>query len=316
MKEAMYYKVIEDKIQCELCPHVCVIEHGKAGRCKIRQHLNGKLYATGYGRVVSVQVDPIEKKPLYHFYPSKEILSVGFSSCNMTCSFCQNYSLSQGIHHVEAIEIEALLAYVKFGIAFTYNEPLINYEYIYEFSKLLKRLSPEKKIVLITNGMINEEPLKALLPFIDGINLDVKGSKAFYEFCGGNFDQVMKNLEWMNDVHLEVTTLAVSHHVSLEDIRMIAASIASVNPKIPYHISRYFPNFKMSEKATDLSFMMDAKKIAEEYLDHVYLGNVNGQQNTFCAKCNEPLILRQNYETKINHILCDCGYDNNIKGEI
>ncbi|MCH4888006.1 radical SAM protein [Acidaminobacter sp. JC074] len=313
MKEAMYYRKVDDYIYCDLCPHACKLREGQSGRCRIRKVMDGKLYALGYGRLVSAHVDPIEKKPLYHFYPGSEILSVGFSSCNMVCPFCQNHELSQNILEASEVSVDRLISYVDTAIAFTYNEPLINYEYIYDFSKKLKSVSPEKKIVLVTNGMINEEPLVKLLDYIDGINLDFKGLADFYKLCGGDYETVCRNLELMNRVHLEVTTLMVTGGVSLKDVETIVQLIASVNPKIPFHLSRYFPQYQSQAEATDLSLMMSAKLIASEYLEHVYLGNVGGEQNTYCAKCHEALIKRNRFTAHIHHIKCPCGYDNNIR---
>jgi len=315
MKEAMYYKVKGNSIYCELCPRYCKINDGETGKCRVRKHIKGKLYALGYGRLVSAHVDPIEKKPLYHFYPKSDILSVGFSSCNMTCPFCQNYELSQSVYEVEEVSIERLMSYVDFGIAFTYNEPLINYEYIYEFSKRLKALSPDKKIVLVTNGMINQAPLEELLNYVDAINLDFKGLSNFYKFCGGNYDTLVKNLKLMNKVHLEVTTLMVTGSVDLEAIKVISKVIADVNPKIPFHLSRYFPQYLSEAPATDLALMTSAKLIASENLEYVYLWNIGEEQNTYCTNCHQLLIQRYRFNAEIKYISCPCDYDNNIRSK-
>ena len=312
MKEAMYYKKIDTTVQCLLCPHKCLIPDGCHGKCLIRENQKGILYAKGYGRIVSAAVDPIEKKPLYHFYPGRDILSIGFSGCNMTCQFCQNYELSQHIHDAEEVPIELLIKKIEFGIAFTYNEPFINYEYMYDLSTALKRADKEKKVVVVTNGMINKEPLKKILPLIDAFNLDIKGDDDFYKSFGGHYQQVIDNIKLMNQKHLEVTILMVTDYVSLEDVREIAKVISQVNPKIPLHISRYFPQFNLVEAATDMTVLFNARAIAEEYLEHVYLGNIRMDQNTYCKKCNELLIKRSGYSTEI--VKESCCYDNNILG--
>jgi len=307
MKEAMYYKKIGTNIQCELCPHKCLIPQGYSGRCRVRYNDHGTLIARGYGKIVSVAVDPIEKKPLYHFYPGKDILSIGFSSCNMSCGFCQNHTISQTLHQVKEIPIDLLVGKIDFGIAFTYNEPFINYEYMYDLSLALKRKDSHKKVVLVTNGMVMTEPLKKILPLVDAFNLDIKGSEAFYKLCGGHYSQVIDNLKWMNQKHLEVTILMVTDHVSVKDVADIAELISQVNPQIPLHISRYFPNFEFAQPPTSLELMEEARYVAKQFLDYVYLGNVNKKQDTVCPNCGHVFVERHGYEIKINKLECKCG---------
>lgn len=307
MREAMFYKKIGRNIQCELCPHKCLILEGYSGRCRVRFNDNGKLIARGYGKIVSVAVDPIEKKPLYHFYPGQDILSIGCSSCNMTCGFCQNHTISQTFHDAKEIPISLLVNKVDFGIAFTYNEPFINYEFMYDLSVALKRKDSEKKVVVVTNGMVMTEPLKKLLPFVDAFNLDIKGTEAFYKLCGGHYDQVIENIKWMNQKHLEVTILMVTNHVSVKDVSRIAELISQVNKEIPLHLSRYFPNYKFEETATPIGLMEEAKYVARQFLDYVYLGNVNQNQNTVCPKCGHVFIKRNGFNIEVNQLECQCG---------
>ncbi|MBI9015102.1 MAG: AmmeMemoRadiSam system radical SAM enzyme [Clostridiales bacterium] len=318
MKEALYYKKLDhDKVQCELCPHYCVISRSESGLCKVRKNINGKLIATSYGKLVTAHLDPIEKKPLYHYYPGRDIFSIGSYGCNMSCSFCQNYELSQRVYEVETIFPEQLIGQIKgLGIAFTYNEPLINYEYILDVCQLLAKKSPDKKIVLVTNGLINEIPLKRLLPYIDAFNVDLKGQSEFYKVCGGHFKSVLSNLKLMQKKHLEVTTLLVTNHVTLEDVELLSKKLSEIDKKIPYHLSRYFPNYLMTEEATSINFMFDAYEIAERYLDYVYLGNIIKEHHTVCKKCHSILIKRKGFKSTvmIDTPDCTCGYNNNLVG--
>jgi len=320
MKEAMYYKKLDhDKVQCELCPHYCVISHNGSGLCKVRKNINGKLYASAYGKLVAAHLDPIEKKPLYHYYPGRDILSVGSYGCNMSCSFCQNYELSQQVYDVETTSPEKLIDKITgLGIAFTYNEPLINYEYILDVCKLMRKTKPDKKVVLVTNGLINEIPLKQILPYINALNVDLKGLSGFYKECGGNYESVLTNLKLMSEKHLEVTTLLVTEHVTLEDVEFLSRTLSDIDKKIPYHLSRYFPNYLMTEEATAISFMFDAYEMAKQYLDHVYLGNIIKDHHTVCKKCQSILIKRSGFRSTImiDTPDCTCGYNNNLVGVI
>lgn len=318
MREAMYYKKIDKRyIQCELCPHYCKIEHNGSGLCRVRKNIDGVLYATGYGKVIAMNSEPIEKKPLYHFYPNQDILSVGSYGCNMTCNFCQNHEISQNTFQLGTMTAEILVAKIKgLGIAFTYNEPFINYEYLYDVSCLLKRLKPDKKIVLVSNGLINEAPLKKILPYVDAFNIDLKGSSIFYKACSGEFDTVVRNLKIMSEKHLEVTTLLVNNHVVLEDIRIFSKILKAIDKKIPYHLSRYFPMYNLKEPETDKNFMLEAYGIASVYMDYVYLGNIDINHDTICKNCKKILISRSGFNNKVlsKSSICDCGYKNNIVG--
>lgn len=314
MKEAMFYHEVNGHVQCTLCPHKCLLAEGHFGLCKVRQNINGKLYALGYGKIVSIHEDPIEKKPLYHFHPKQHVLSVGFSGCNMQCSFCQNYQISQQLLQVNTVDIEEVIEHIEFGIAFTYNEPTVNYEYVYELATRLKQQSPEKKIILVTNGMIEEAPLKKLLPFIDAFNLDLKGDEKFYEMCKGNFESVVQRMAMMHKKHLEVTTLLVNNEINLDNVDYLASEVAKIDPDIPYHLTRYYPNYQMTHSPTEIQFMLQAKKIADHYLNHVYLGNVLMNQSTYCKSCKNLLVERHGYDVDIKTLVCPCGTDNNIIG--
>lgn len=322
MREAMFYHTLkEGNVQCDLCPHNCCIKDGHYGRCRVRKNEKGVLYTINYGCIAAFAVDPIEKKPLYHFYPNYEILSVASFGCNMTCEFCQNYELSQSNKNIEPTAVEALVDQVNgLGIAFTYSEPTIWYEYIYDVAKALKAKDPNNKVVLVTNGFINLEPLEQLLPYVDAFNVDLKSFKdSFYEtICGGKLGPVLEAIKVMSKRHLEVTTLMVTDHVSIKEVEEISRFIADIDQRIPLHLSRYFPAYKMRASATSLPIMLEACNRARRILNHVYLGNILGvNNNTLCNQCGEVLIIRENYHAKVlvkTNNCPVCGFDNKIIG--
>lgn len=281
--EAMFYEKLENKIHCFLCPHNCVIEENHYGKCNVRIHEHGKLYTINYGEVTSVSLDPIEKKPLHYFKPSTNILSVGSFGCNFTCGFCQNHQISQVKAPSNFITKEKLVELIltvenNIGIAFTYNEPSIWFEYVYEVSKLLKEMNEKAAVVIVTNGYISEEPLKMLLPYVDAMNIDLKSynNKYYNEICGGNLSPVLKTIEIANKrCHVEVTTLLVSNeNDSIEEVGDIAKFLSIINNNIPLHLSRYFPRYKMDNPPTSVEDMIRAEKVAKKYLNRVSLGNM------------------------------------------
>ncbi len=279
----MYYQEQDDKIKCLLCPHNCILKPGQSGICTVRTNNDGVLQTINYGEITAVGLDPIEKKPLFHFYPGKNILSVGTFGCNFTCDFCQNYSIAQYKSKSEYLSSEDLIqncieAENNIGIAFTYNEPSIWYEYIYDTAKMLKENHPEFKVVLVTNGFIEPEPLKQLLPYIDAMNIDLKAfSQDYYrKVCGGDLAPVLRTIELAaNHCHVEVTTLLVTDlNDSKEEVAEIAKFLGKINKDIPLHLSRYFPTYKMNQPPTDIGLMEECKKEAQKYLNYVYLGNI------------------------------------------
>lgn len=324
-KEASFYEESKGYINCKLCPHKCLINDGAYGKCNVRVNRGGKLYTTNYGEITSMARDPIEKKPLYHFKPGGNILSVGSFGCNFSCEFCQNHAISQGRSNSEYIYPKQLVEICKglednIGVAFTYNEPSIWYEYVYQSSKLLKESIKNINIVLVTNGYINEEPIKKLLPFVDAMNIDLKSfNNNYYKgVCGGSISPVLNTIRMaLKECHVEVTTLLVSgENDSKSEVKEIAGFIGSLNKDIPFHLSRYFPNYKMGKPATNIEVMNEDRKIAERYLNYVYMGNVSNIDNsTYCPKCGYKIIEREG-----NHIIVDvcnqlcpkCGYKINI----
>lgn len=282
-KNAMFYEMIKDKVHCFLCPHNCVIENGHFGKCNVRTHEDGKLFTINYGEITSSSLDPIEKKPLHYFKPSTEILSVGSFGCNFVCGFCQNHGISQSVSKSVFISKEELVETIlttrnNIGIAFTYNEPSIWYEYVYDCAKLLKETAPNKSVVMVTNGFINEEPLKDLLPYIDAMNIDLKSfnTKYYEDLCGGRLDPVLRTIETASKVcHVEITTLLVSgENDKLEEVEEIAKFLKDISEEIPLHLTRYFPRYKLENSPTDISFMRRAEVVARRYLNNVILGNV------------------------------------------
>ncbi|NSW91325.1 MAG: AmmeMemoRadiSam system radical SAM enzyme [Firmicutes bacterium] len=288
-KQAMYYTKFENgKVQCFLCPHNCVISPGRLGVCRARKNIDGELYSLNYGKVTSIALDPIEKKPLYRFHPNKLILSAGTFGCNLKCSFCQNWIIAHDISHdgpgtIEITpqqlvrEAEKYIRHGNIGIAYTYNEPSIWYEFVYETSKLAKERGLAN--VLVTNGFISRRPLEDLLPFIDAMNIDVKAfNPSFYkEICKGSLDNVKETVEIAaRECHVEITTLVIPGlNDSREEIEALAKWLASISPEITLHLSRYFPNYKMEDRApTPLKTLENLRDGAMKYLKYVYLGNV------------------------------------------
>ncbi len=308
VKEAQYYQKEKDNgVKCLLCPQGCRIASGEKGKCLVRQNQGGVLYALTYGKVAAVQMDPIEKKPLYHFYPGRQILSLGAIGCNLSCQFCQNYHLVEGKVALDSLSPQQAVRLAQednsVGIAYTYNEPLIWFEYVLETAKIAKEEG--LKNVLVTNGMINPKPLEELLPFIDAMNIDLKSIRdEFYQrLCGGFRDPVLKSIERSNKAcHIELTNLLITDtNDSTEELKELIDYIASLDRDIPVHFSRYSPQYKLNKPSTPVDKLMEAYKLAQEKLSYVYLGNLWTDEggNTYCPKCKELLIHREGYSTRI-----------------
>ncbi|MBO8158078.1 AmmeMemoRadiSam system radical SAM enzyme [Thermosyntropha sp.] len=309
IKEALFYERLEeDKVKCLLCPHECRIMPGRTGICRMRRNLEGKLVSLNYGRLAALALDPIEKKPFYHFYPGKNILSAGTAGCNFSCGFCQNYHLAHEIPDLYEVDLSGLVAVTmdaqrkdSIGLAFTYNEPLIWYEYVLETAEILK--NENLKTVLVTNGYIKKKPLKRLLPCIDALNIDVKAfTDEFYRRnCRGDLKTVMQTVEEAALTgHVEITTLIIpGENDSEEELRNLSRWLAELNPDIPLHFSRYYPAYKFTSSPTPEGTLKKARDIAKEYLNFVYLGNLPGEQNnTPCLNCGNILIKRDGYKTQ------------------
>lgn len=315
IREAMYYKKLDNNLlQCELCPHYCVIPTGEMGKCRSRKNIAGKLWAINYGKALGISVDPIEKKPFYHFRPGTKILSLGPNSCNLSCRWCQNYQISQFESPTITLSLEELYSRVlrhnptTLQLAFTYTEPLTWYEYILDFAVKY----PEVKIALISNGFLNPEPLAQLLPHIAAMNIDLKGfTEGFYkDQCGGSLKPIKDNIRSVFEagVHLELTLLLIPGlNDNEEELDELTDFIAAISPEIPLHISAYHPTYLTDLPATKVKDVARARQIAQKKLSFVYGGNlaVNDFRDCLCPQCGKILIRRSLYSSD-----CQVGSDN------
>lgn len=271
-------------MNCPYCPHHCALKEGQTGLCGARKNLSGRSVPVQPYLISSLALDPVEKKPLYHFYPGKSILSVGGYGCNMACYFCQNHeiSMARGQQAGRTLPPEELCALAEglkprgnIGVAFTYNEPMVNFEYIAETGALLKKTG--LKTAVITNGCFTQEALQRVLPVVDAFNIDLKGFTAdWYRKLGGDLETVKAFIAAaQQQAHVEVTTLIVpGKNDSEEETDAQARWLASLSPDIPLHISRYFPRFKANEAATPREKVLALQKIAQRHLNNVYTGNM------------------------------------------
>ena len=320
MREVEFYHTEKGKLACDLCPHHCKLGDGQAGVCRVRQRIGQKLYATNYAEAASLALDPIEKKPLYHFHPGSVILSVGANGCNLRCLFCQNAEISQGEVPTRHLPVEKLVSLAgrrgSIGVAFTYSEPLMWYEYILDVAPELRRNG--YVVVLVTNGFIDEEPLMKLLPFVDAMNIDLKSPRdEFYvKMCKARLEPVQNTIRIAHEagVHIEIAHLVVTGWNDREDsITATARWIASVNPEIPLHISRYFPHYRCEAPPTSEAFLRRAWDLASKELNYVYLGNIAmpGSSDTICPQCGAVLVERRGYRTVIvsleGNVCAKCG---------
>ncbi len=325
MKEALFYeKMGEGKVRCRLCFHECALKEGQLGFCLARRNVNGKLIAETYGQLVAAHTDPIEKKPLYHFDPGKDVLSVAGNGCNLACPFCQNAEISQQRTNSEFCSPEDLVKLAKRyrspGIAYTYTEPLVWFEYTLDASKIAHEAGLYN--VLVTNGIINEEPLRELLPHVDAANVDLKGNDAFYrKVLKGDRESVIRTIRMMHEagIHVELTTLLIpGGNDSEAEVDEVISFIEGLDSNIPLHLSRYFPHHGYSAPATPVDTMLRAYEQAKTRLPYVYLGNVllSKGQNTLCPACGATLIERLGYRTQITGIkdkrCASCGREVDI----
>jgi pyruvate formate lyase activating enzyme len=320
MKEAMFYKKIEnDKVECQLCPHRCKISKGKRGICGVRENQKGKLNTLIYGLATSITPDPIEKKPLYHFHPGTYALSFGTVGCNLKCQHCQNFTISQG--KVESMRLKKVRVdevvnsakrYKCQGIAWTYNEPTIWYEFTYDASKIAKKVG--LYTCYVTNGFIEAEPLREISPYLDAMNIDVKSfSNDFYKkTCKAHLDPVLETcmLAKELDIFIELTYLIIpNQNDSEKEIGSFCAWIVeNLGGDTPVHFSRFHPDYHMMDSiATPMSTLGKAyEKAKNAGIKYVYLGNVphGDYENTYCSSCGELLIERIGFSTR-QHLIKD-----------
>lgn len=312
--EASYYKKRGNSIHCTLCPHHCVIRDGNSGICRVRRNEKGILIADSYGRIAAIHMDPIEKKPLYHFFPGQNILSLGSVGCNMRCGCCQNWQISQvSISQYdfektytphEIIEM-ASRQEQNLGIAYTYNEPSVWFEFMRDTARLasLKGL----KNVMVSNGYIDEEPLQELLLYIDAFNIDLKAftGEFYIRQTGATLPPVLQAIKTIRRAgrHLELTYLVIPTLNDREnEFREMTAWISGeLGPDTVLHLSRYHPMYKMNIEPTSSGNLEYLYGIAREKLHYVYIGNVQTResQDTFCGNCKARVIVRSGYQTEI-----------------
>lgn len=273
------------KLKCNVCHHHCNLSENQTGLCKARSNKNGVIVPVNYGEITGLALDPIEKKPLNHFYPGSKILSVGSFGCNLKCSFCQNYEIStvgkgelRTQHAIPEDLVQIALDLIlrgNIGIAYTYNEPLVGYEFVRDCALLAKK--NKLKNVVVTNGCFNDEVLDELAPYIDAFNIDLKGfSDKFYKNIGGDFELVKNFITNAHkNAHIEITTLIIpDENDSEKEIINLSEFIASIDKEIPLHISRFFPRYEMKEKnPTEIKKVYELASIARRKLKYVYEGN-------------------------------------------
>ena len=311
MKEAWFYNATENKnVTCFLCPHNCQIKPGKRGQCNVRENINGKLYSLVYGKIIAEHIDPIEKKPIYHALSGSSSYSIGTVGCNLSCRNCQNWQISQldkkspiqGKDTTpEEIVKNAIESNCK-SIAYTYTEPTIFYEFVYDCA-VLAHLEGLKNI-FVTNGYINSEPLEKIAPFLDACNVDLKSfkEKTYKKICGGKLEPVKNSIKLMKKlgIWVEITTLIIPKvNDSFKEIADIADFIKDIGEETPWHISAFYSNYLMTDIAhTSVSSLIKARQIGmDKGLKYVYTGNISidESENTYCYNCKNLLIQRHGF---------------------
>jgi pyruvate formate lyase activating enzyme len=306
------HRISDGKVECLLCPHFCKIAKGKTGICGVRKNIGRDIVLQTYGVLSGYSLDPVEKKPLYHFFPGHNILSAGSYGCNMRCDFCQNYHISQNIPgrlineiSPEKLVQDAISAEKNIGLAFTYNEPVIWFEFIRDTAVVAKKEG--LYTVMVSNGFVNPDPLRDLIGFIDGFNIDLKAfNTRFYRvLAGADIEPVKKTLRKiaLSGRHLEITTLIIPGQND-DEKEMASESewiAGELGREVPFHLSRYFPMFKRNDPATSQETIERLSEIASQNLDHVYIGNTLSKsgQNTLCPKCGQTVTIRSGFKTRL-----------------
>lgn len=303
----LYKNMGGNKVSCFLCSHHCRISNGKFGICNVRENRDGVLFTHAYGELIARNIDPIEKKPLYHFLPGSKSFSIAAIGCNFQCGFCQNWQISQvkeakasGLHPEEVKPEDVVKQAKQTGsksISYTYTEPTIFFEYAYEISQLAKKEGLFN--VFVTNGYMTKEMIQTIHPYLDAANIDLKSFRDDYyrKVCRGRLAPVLKNIELMKklSIWIEVTTLVVpGQNDSEEELKKIANFLAGLDTSIPWHISRFYPQYKMEDlESTPLEILNQAYEIGKSAgLRYIYLGNVGTGNNTYCYQCHRLLIER------------------------
>jgi pyruvate formate lyase activating enzyme len=325
--EALYFEKLDDQeVRCKLCPAECRLKPGQRGICRCRFNDNGTLKTDNFGETVTIAIDPMEKKPLYHFLPTTDIVSIGVNGCNLSCLYCQNWQISQekvGTTYIDPMDLPQVASQQgSVGIAYTYTEPLIWYEYILESAPLIRDAGLVN--VMVTNGYINPEPLKRLLPLIDAFNIDLKAMRPdFYaKICKGKLEPVLEVIRLVaaSSAHLELTNLVIPGlNDSEEDFHKLGEFVASVGQSIPFHLSVYHPSYRLDNPRTPPETMKRAYRIMRQYLANVFVGNmeIDGCSNTYCRACGDILVERSWYHVKTTGLDQDgkcrkCGAQSDI----
>ncbi len=317
-QECIFYEKLEkNKVKCIACNHYCIINGGKSGICGVRKNIDGKLFLMVYGKVISQNIDPVEKKPLYHFLPGTNAYSIGTIGCNFKCSFCQNWEISQEKNYElgdelspELIVKQAIDSKSK-SIAYTYNEPTIAIEYWMDVMKLARKKG--LKNIWVTNGYMSKEALSKAGKLIDAMNIDLKSfNDNFYKKeCKARLNPVLETIRLAHElgIWVEITTLLIpGKNDSAKEAEQIAKFIKSVDENIPLHLSRYFPSYLSKEPPTPMQSMRDAQDMAKKHLINVYLGNIGASSNTICHFCKKVIIKRIGYDSIVNIKKGKCEY--------
>lgn len=317
-KEAILYDEVGKALNCKICERRCILSPGKTGFCQMRENTYGKIYSLNYAAISSAAVDPIEKKPLYHFYPGSMVFSLGSVGCNFRCQHCQNWSISQAeLKNIPTREMppeDAIRITKEYGcksIAWTYNEPTMWFEYTLDSAKIAKK--EDIKTVYVTNGYMTEESFQQIEPFLDAANIDLKGmsEKFYHDLCEARLQPVLDNIVRMHDanIHIEVTNLMIpGYNDSEEDIRSMVKFMADeVGVEVPLHFTRFFPQYQMQQlPPTEIKFLEKAHEIAKDAgMKYVYIGNAPtvGGEHTYCPECGEPVIKRDGFSILNDQVL-------------
>jgi pyruvate formate lyase activating enzyme len=313
----LYEKLKEKRVRCYLCAHRCRIAEGKRGICSVRENRGGTLYTLVYGQTISQHVDPVEKKPLCHFYPGTRAYSIATAGCNFRCEWCQNANISQmpretGLIVGEGASPEEIVAAAKRSgcrsIAYTYTEPTIFFEYAYDTAKLANEEGIAN--IYVTNGFMTGDMLEAFEPYLDAANVDLKAfrDETYRQYVGARLQPVLDSLKMMKElgIWVEVTTLVIPEvNDDEEELRDVARFVAQeLGPETPWHVSRFFPGYQMRHvPPTSVTTLRRALEIGrEEGLRHIFVGNIPGEANTECHACGELLVRRSGYRILANHV--------------